>query len=339
MSTYTHAHSVLFIGSAPPRSATAVFEAISKHVGGLCTTVPDGDQAGWLLAVMAHYAASPQLEAVDQVPFHEGGTMRVPVFRLKSGVKRAELRLGPYGYAAQAEKSYAEFKRLRKEGKFPADTRFQVTLPSPMVSIMFLLHPPEDVLPAAEAAFKGEIDALLRTVPAEDLLISWDVCEPVSEEVQRRPGEASPLFKRLMPYLPSMTLSLDSVARAAAMVPAECGLGMHLCYGSSEDKHAIEPIDAQLLVDFMNGISARVTRSIDWMHFPTVSRPGAHGGWHSRRNAADPGGQGCARQIRRRERMRPEQHHARKLLRDARYASQGRAAPLAVRKKPASDGF
>src|SRR5260221_9131217 len=94
-----------------------------------------------------------------------------------------------------------------------------------MVSMMFLLHPPEDVLPAAEAAFKGEIDALLRTVPAKDLLISWDVCEPVSEEVQRRPGEASPLFKRLMPYLPSMTLSLDSVARAPAMVPAECAWG------------------------------------------------------------------------------------------------------------------
>ncbi len=142
MSTHTHAHSVLFIGSAPPRSAAAVFEAISEHAGGLCRAVPDGDQAGWLLAVMAHYAANPQL----------------------SGVKRAELRLGPYGYAAQAEKSYAEFKRLRKEGKFPADTRFQVTLPSPMVSIMFLLHPPEDVLPAAEAAFKGEIDTLLRTV-------------------------------------------------------------------------------------------------------------------------------------------------------------------------------
>jgi len=268
MSTHPHAHSVLFVGSAPPRSATAVFEAISEHVSGLCTTVPDGDQAGWLLPVMAHYAASPQLEAADQVLFHEGGTMRVPVFRLKSGVKPAELRLGPYGYAAQAEKSYGEFIRLRKEGKFPADTRFQVTLPSPMVSIMFLLHPPEQVLPAAEAAFKDEIDALLRAVPPKDLLISWDVCEPVSEEVQRRPGEASPLFKTLMPYLPSMTLSLDSVARAAAMVPAACGLGMHLCYGSAENKHSIEPIDAQLLVDFMNGISARVTRSIDWMHFP-----------------------------------------------------------------------
>jgi hypothetical protein len=46
MSTHTHAHSVLFIGSAPPRSAAAVFEAISEHVGGLCRAVPDGDQDG-----------------------------------------------------------------------------------------------------------------------------------------------------------------------------------------------------------------------------------------------------------------------------------------------------
>jgi hypothetical protein len=268
MNTHAKAHSVLFIGSAPPLSATAVFEAISEHVGGLCAAVPDGDQAGWVMAVMNHYATSPQLELVDQVLFHEGGSMRVPLFRLKAGVTPAEFRLGPYGYAAQAEKSYAEFKRLRAAGKFPADTRFQVTLPSPMVSIMFLLNPPEDVLPAAQAAFKGEIDALLRTVPAEDLLISWDVCEAVSEEVQRRPGEASPLFKRIMPYLPPLTLSLDSVARAAAMVPAACGMGIHLCYGNPEAKHAIEPLDAQLLVDFMNGISMRVSRKIDWIHFP-----------------------------------------------------------------------
>src|SRR5258706_12402217 len=98
MSTHSHARSVLFIGSAPPRSTTAVFEAISEHVGGLCSTVPDGDQAGWLLAGMAHCAASPQLEAVDQVPFHEGGTMRVPVFRLKSDGNPSRLRPGPSGY-------------------------------------------------------------------------------------------------------------------------------------------------------------------------------------------------------------------------------------------------
>src|SRR5258706_1783735 len=94
MSTHTHAHSVLFVGSAQPRSGTAVFEAISEHVGGLCTTVPDGDQAGWLLAVMAHYAARPQLEAVDEVLFHEGGTMRVPVFHPQIGreARRAAAR-------------------------------------------------------------------------------------------------------------------------------------------------------------------------------------------------------------------------------------------------------
>jgi hypothetical protein len=268
MNTPAQHHSVLFVGSAPPRSAAAVFEAVSEHVGALAATVPDGDQAGWLWAVMKHYGAHPQLEVGDYVLANAGGELRIPQFKLKPGVKPEQLRLGPFGYAAEAAKSYAEFKRLRAEGKFAADTRLQVTFPTPLTSILHVAHRPEDVLPAAEAAFKSEIDLLLRAVPAEDLLISWDVCEPVSVEVQRRPDEASSMFKNSLGRLPSMTLSLDSVARAGAMVPPGCGLGFHFCYGSPEDKHVLEPIDTGLLVDFMNGISARVTRPIDWMHFP-----------------------------------------------------------------------
>jgi len=78
----------------------------------------NGDQAGWLLAVMAHYAASPQLEAVDQVPvFTRVAPCGSRFFRLKSGVKPAELRARALTVmAAQAEKSYGEFKRFAQGG-------------------------------------------------------------------------------------------------------------------------------------------------------------------------------------------------------------------------------
>ncbi len=268
MSSHEHYHPVLFIGSAPPKSATAVFETISEHVGELAVAVPDGDQAGWWFAVLREYKACPQLEPAGYVQANEGGQVKLPLFRLKPGVAPADLRIGSFGYAAQAEKSYAEFKRLRAAGKFAADARFQVTFPTPLTTLFTILHRPEDILPAIEAAFKREIDMLLRAVPADDLAISWDVCEPVSVEVLRRPDDASSMFRGSSARLPSLELCLEGVERAAAMVPTSCGLGFHLCYGSPEDKHVIEPIDTQLLVDFMNGISARVTRPIDWIHFP-----------------------------------------------------------------------
>jgi hypothetical protein len=133
-------HPVLFIGSAPPKSAIAVFEAISEHVGELAVAVPDGDQAGWWFAVLKQYKECPQLEPAGCVQANEGGQIKLPLFRLKPGVAPADLRIGTFGYAVQAEKSYAEFKRLRTAGKFPADTRFQVTFPTPLTTLFAILH-------------------------------------------------------------------------------------------------------------------------------------------------------------------------------------------------------
>jgi len=218
MSSHEHYHPVLFIGSAPPKSAIAVFEAISEHVGELAVAVPDGDQAGWWFAVLKQYKECPQLEPAGHVQANEGGQIKLPLFRLKPGVTPADLRIGTFGYAVQAEKSYAEFKRLRAAGKFPADVRFQVTFPTPMTTLFAILHRPEDILPAVESAFKREIDMLLRAVPAEDLVISWDVCEPVSVEVLRRPDDASSMFQGSSARLPSLELCLEGLGRAGAMV-------------------------------------------------------------------------------------------------------------------------
>lgn len=269
MSATSCNHSVLFIGSAPAKPAKAVFEAISEHVGDLTCAVPDGDQAGWIGAVYQRHLANPQIEVVGMIDFFEGGTLKMPLFRVKPGVKPGDLELGPFGFAEAARDSYAEFKRMRSEGRFAADARFQVCLPTPLLCLQSFKHPMAEFLPAAEAAMADELAAILKVVPAEDLAVQWDVCEPVFEEVVRRPGEAPSMYawrdKADFPPLPAM---LDSIARAAIKVPAGAGLGFHFCYGSAEDKHAVEPANTQLLVDFMNGIAERVSRPIDWMHFP-----------------------------------------------------------------------
>jgi len=252
---------------------------------------------------------------------------------------------------------------LRKEGKFPADTRFQVTLPSPMVSIMFLLHQPEDVSARGRSRLQGRDRRLAAHGAGQGLIdLMGRVANRSARRYKRRPCEASPLFKRLMPYLPSMTLLTRpaSPARQRWFRPP-CGLGMHLCYGQAQkDKHAIEPIDAQFAGRFHERhFSARVTRSIDWNALPSANRGATTAAYFAPLKGLkdSPGDRTLSRpwctwrmaQQAQRGRIQAAQGCARQNFgvasecglssttlenypRDARYASQGRATPLAVRK-------
>jgi len=263
------AHPLLFVGSAPPRSAGAVFDAISTHVGDLVGAVPDGDQSGWIVRAYKRLANHPQIDVMGAVEFYRGGTLKLPLLKVKPGVGPADLQLGPYGFGRVAEESYGEFKRRQSEGRFAPGTRFQVCLPTPLLCLQIFEHPMTEFLQAAETALKEEVDDIVRAIPSEDLAIQWDVCEPVFEEVLRRPQDAPLLYAhRKKSDLPSLRVSLDSIARMAKAVPDGVSLGVHFCYGSAEDRHALEPVDTGLLVEFMNGVSERVARRIDWMHFP-----------------------------------------------------------------------
>jgi hypothetical protein len=264
-----HSHPVLFIGSAPPRSANTVFEAISSHVGNLACAVPDGDQSGWVARVFQHHLANPQIETVGSTEFYEGGGKKLPILKVKADVKPTDLKFGPYGFDTVAASSYADFKRLRDAGKFSADKRFQVSLPTPLLCLQLFDHPMTEFLPQAEAAMRVEVENILKVVPANDLAIQWDVCEPVFEEARRRHDEAPLIYKRRpKDQFPTLQQAFDSVARMMSLVPDGVSLGLHLCYGSSGDRHSVEPIDAGLLVEFINELSARVSRRIDWIHFP-----------------------------------------------------------------------
>jgi hypothetical protein len=268
MSPAPHAHRpVLLIGSAPPRSAETVFREAGTRLGALAPCLPDGDQAGWIMGVFSTYVHHPDLEQSRVLVMDGAGTIKTPMYRLRPGHELRNLRLGPFGFATHAARSYEVFKRLRQQGVIAAGTRFQVSLPSPLISIMVLEHPFAETLPAIVAALGREIEAIRAAVPAADLAIQWDVCEPIMEETLRRPGHPTPFYKDLKFHW-TMDQALDSLQQVSDPIPGSVKLGFHLCYGSAGGEHSIEPGDAGLLVEFMNGIVARLARRVDWIHIP-----------------------------------------------------------------------
>src|SRR5262249_18037325 len=88
--------------------------------------IPDGEQIGWSLAARRTFERNEALEESRRVPLNAQGADPVPIFKLKSGRTSKDLRLGPYGYAENAHASYAEFSRLRSQGKIPGTTKYQL---------------------------------------------------------------------------------------------------------------------------------------------------------------------------------------------------------------------
>jgi hypothetical protein len=60
----------------------------------------------------------------------------------------------------------------------------------------------------------------------------------------------------------------DRIHHLTSGVPADVHLGMHLCYGDSDGKHAIEPVDTQKMVELANLITKVATRPLQWIHMP-----------------------------------------------------------------------
>ncbi|MEE2760697.1 MAG: hypothetical protein VYE18_04565, partial [Pseudomonadota bacterium] len=60
----------------------------------------------------------------------------------------------------------------------------------------------------------------------------------------------------------------NRLAGLVNLVPGNVEAGIHLCYGDSGHKHFIEPIDAGHLVDVANGIAAKASQPVAWIHLP-----------------------------------------------------------------------
>ena len=252
------ARPILLVGSVPLESSSAVFEAVGTKLGKLIKRVPDGetgtrkDWIGWQGDVFKD-ASGLEPGATREL---QGG-YRFILYKVKPG---EAVKFGPLGYAAAAIRSYEDFKRARSEGKIPAGTRFQVSLPTSIAVVMTFSDPQAlpQIWPIYEARLNEEIAEMAAAIPHQDLAIQWDIAAEICFVLE------NPEMVKVIP----MEVLVASIARSSEHVPAGTELGLHLCYGDPGHKHVVEPKDTKLMVDFTNALVASIKHPIAWVHMP-----------------------------------------------------------------------
>jgi hypothetical protein len=232
---------------------------VGASLGNRLLRYPDGetgDRLDWLQWQTKFLRNCPQLEEFVSDSPYRGKQIQ---FRKRPEIAARDLKIGPLGYAASAIQSYSDFVALRGAGKIPAKTQFLVSLPTPLACarVHIALDSIHDVEPAYEQAMRDEIRAMQKVIPAADLAIQWDVAVEFSI-LEVRPAHFEDRMKGVV----------DRLVERINEVPRELSAGFHLCYGDSDHKHFKEPDDTSKLVEVANAVTARATRSIDWMHLP-----------------------------------------------------------------------
>jgi hypothetical protein len=260
-----HVH---LVGSVPLSDARAVFETVSAALGPRLKRIPDGEtgeRADWITWLEPAFADNPALEKSDELfRIHATGTARIR-YRLKPGKTPADVHFDNLFYADVAKASYADFAALKRAGKIGADVKFQVDLvPAHSVIWLFLqddLHQPLD--PVFNAALKREIDKIAAALPHDQVAIQFDVASAVFARLQR--NEPNAYGRNRDEMLARFSAILTDLADH---VPSDIDLLFHFCYGDSNHKHVIEPVDMGDMVEVANRLSADIERPIALIHMP-----------------------------------------------------------------------
>jgi hypothetical protein len=123
------------------------------------------------------------------------------------------------------------------------------------------LHQPLD--PVFNAALKREIDKIAATLPHDQIAVQFDVASAVFARLQR--NEPNTYGKNRTEMLARFSRILTDLA---GHVPAGIELLFHFCYGDSNHKHVVEPVDMRDMVDVANRLSADISRPIQLIHMP-----------------------------------------------------------------------
>ena len=254
------------VGSVPYETTREVFETAAGRLGALLKRLPDGEtgqRSYWITSQAFVLARHPMFEPAghdwdpDSGEVPESGA---PKYRLKPGVATDQIEIPRFGYADAARDSHALFAELKAEGVIAPTTRFQVSLPTPLAFISGLVDPGSQaaVAPAFEARMQDELAGVLRAVPPDELAIQWDACLEIFVLEGLREAYFSDPF----------TGCVERLAALGDAVPPAVELGYHFCYGDFRHKHGVEPKDTALMVDMTNALAARLSRPINWCHYP-----------------------------------------------------------------------
>jgi hypothetical protein len=273
MAAMDNHRSVHLVGSIPLSSAAEVFEITAEILGDRISRMPDGETGprknwvGFQYAVLARHphlefagpAVDPDIMSNETAETVDGYNMPTKL-RPRPGIAPEGIAFGPLGYANAALKSYVDFIALKRADKIAKSARMLVAFPTPMAPVAFFVEPQYlfGVLPAYAKTMMGELSQIIAAIPHTELAIQWDVAMEFA------------LWEGLFPPPPGdwKGMILSQLGELGDAVAADVELGYHLCYGDRGHKHFIEPKDTSSLVEVANGISARVKRSIQWIHLP-----------------------------------------------------------------------
>jgi len=256
------------IGSIPLGSSEEVFRTLASELGAHLSRMPDGEtgeRSRWVYFQGQMLRAHPDMEIDPTVPLYpfvqwDGKVVReIPQVRFKPSVDADKVAFET-GYDKAALASYSVFKRLHDAGAIARGTRFQVSLPTPHSSGYLYVSGParQTYFQVYERALLRALANIVEAIPAADLAIQWDVCQEVlafEGYFKDRPAD----YK---------TQTFAMLGRLGDAVPAGVELGYHLCYGSPADEHLVQPKDAAILVEMIEGIAAITKRRIDFFHVP-----------------------------------------------------------------------
>ena len=264
------------VGSVPLSDAETVFRTVSAVVGPHLRRITDGEtgrRRRWIWFQREMLAEHPSMELdPEEPPFAlyqwDGELLReTPYIRFKSNTDPTTVEFTT-GYAEAALESFNLYSRLQEEGAIGPATLFQVSLPTPMATAYMYVspHDRDSYIKVYERSLLNALEQVLGSVPHERLSIQWDVCQEVL------------LFENYFPHRPDdyRQQVFDELARLGNAVPPTVDLGYHLCYGSPRDQHLVMPVDMGILVEIANGLSANLTRQLDFIHVPVPQHRSDH---------------------------------------------------------------
>jgi methionine synthase II (cobalamin-independent) len=254
----SHARRVHLVGSIPLADAESVFRTVGAELGEHVRRIPDGEtgaRSRWNSWTAPTYERTRGLELVPPPP----GSY-TPWSQARLVIDPDELVLERIGFADAALASYEVFAALTAEGAIPADTRFQVCLPSPIAPMTVLIEEGSRaaVEPAHLRQLHSEIGEIVAAIPHDRLAIQWDVCQGVG------------IWEGFYPaYFEDPEAGVvDRLRGCAEVIPKDVEVGFHLCYGDFQHKHFMNPTDLGVATAMINRLTAACERTIDWFHVP-----------------------------------------------------------------------
>ncbi|UGS33888.1 hypothetical protein DSM104329_00253 [Capillimicrobium parvum] len=263
---------VHLVGGMKAADSETAMRLAARILSGHLYALPDGETGernqwiAWQLDKLTgiegiEHAGTKTMPAPENRAYAE-----MPALAVDASV--TELPARSLGYADAAEESYAIFRRLREEGAVPPDVKFQVAVPTPYATVVAWVHEQdqERFFPVYAKAIAEEVKAIGRVVPANDLLLQFDVTLEV--------GVLTGAFVAAgrMGTMEFITGALRDALDAAPGVER----GVHFCYGDLGHRHFTVPKDLSLCVQLGNAIADQ----IEFAHMPADRETGRSPGYY-----------------------------------------------------------